>query len=72
MNRKFIIKIESFEGRDTYLQCGNDRQDHLFCIVGIGDDGDAGIVDSGYRSFNEAAQAWPDAVNAKHATTRGN
>ncbi len=71
MEREYIIKIESFEGRDTYIQCGNDRQDYLFCIVSIGDDGDAEIVDSGYRSFSEAGRAWPDAINAKKATATG-
>jgi hypothetical protein len=65
MERQFIVKLESFEGRDTYVQCGNDKQDYLFCVVSVGDDNDAEIIDNGYRSFSEAAKAWPDALNAK-------
>lgn len=71
MERQFIVKIESFDGSDTYIHCGNDRQDYLYCIISVGDDGDAGIVDNGYRSFSEAAEAWPDAVNAKSKAARG-
>jgi hypothetical protein len=62
MERQFIVKIESFEGDDTYVRCGDDKQDYLFCVISIGDDGNAEIVDSGYRSFDEAAVAWPDVV----------
>lgn len=57
-----IVRIESFEGRDTHLHCGNDEQDFLFCVVRIDSDGSAGIVDNGYRSHAEAAEAWPEAV----------
>ena len=70
MGQQFIVKIESFDGRDTYLHCGNDHQDYLFCVVRVGDDG-ADIVDSGYRSFGEAAEAWPDATNAKSGAAGG-
>jgi len=62
-----IIKIESFEGRDTYLRCGNDRQDYLYGIVGITTTGQAEIIDSGYRSFDEAAAAWPEAAGSQEA-----
>jgi hypothetical protein len=70
MERKFIVKLESFEGRDTYVRCGDDRQDFLYCIISVGDDGSAEIVDNSYRSFGEAATAWPDAANAKRKPTR--
>ena len=70
MDRQFIVKIESFEGRDTYVSCGDDKQDHLFCIVSVDDDGEAEIVDNSYRSFSEAAKAWPDAMNAKRKPAR--
>jgi hypothetical protein len=33
MERQFIVKIESFEGKDTYVRCGDDQQDYLFCVV---------------------------------------
>lgn len=64
MRRHFILKIESFEGDDTYVRCGDDQQDYLFCVISIGDDGQAEIVDSGYRSINEAAEAWPEAAGS--------
>lgn len=57
---RVILKLESFEGRDTYLRCGNDVQDCLYCIVLVTAKG-ASVVDSGYRSYEEAAEAWPDA-----------
>lgn len=60
MQQQFIVKIESFEGDDTFVRCGNDQQDYLFCVVGIDAEGKAEIVDSGYRSFDEAKKAWPD------------
>ena len=65
MERTFIVKIESFEGKDTYVRCGDDRQDYLFCIVGVDASGHAEIMDSGYRSFKEAAEAWPEATGGK-------
>jgi len=69
MKYNYIVKIESFVGKDTHLDCGNDRQDYLFCIVGIDDTGDAEILDNGYRSLAEAAKAWPEALNAKEEIT---
>jgi hypothetical protein len=65
MDRQFIVKIESFEGRDTYVRCGDDEQDYLYCVISADDDGEVEVVDNGYRSFTEAAKAWPDAMNAK-------
>lgn len=63
--RCVVIKIESYEGEDTYLYCGNDRQSHLYAIVAVGPDGTAEIVDSGYRTFAEALKAWPEAAPAE-------
>ncbi len=62
MERRFILRVESFEGSDTYVRCGDDHQDYLFCVVSVDDDGYAEIMDSGYRSFDEAAKAWPEAA----------
>jgi hypothetical protein len=70
MERQFIVKIESFDGRDTYVHCGNDQQDYLFCVISVGDDGEAEVVDNGYRSYIEAAEAWPDAVKSKRKSAR--
>jgi len=61
MGQHFIVKIESFDGRDTFLHCGNDDQDFLYAVVSVGADGRAEIVDSAYRSYEEAAEAWPEA-----------
>lgn len=62
MAQLIIFKIESFEGKDVYLRCGNDEQDYLYCIAMVSSDGTADIVDNGYRSLAEAADAWPEAV----------
>lgn len=60
----FILKIESFEGEDTHLRCGDDAemQDYLFCVVATNTDGTAEIVDSGYRSQTEARDAWKEEI----------
>jgi hypothetical protein len=56
--KKLIIKLESYEGRDTSLQVdttGHPETDEMFCIVSI-EDGQAVDVDCGYRTFEEAAE----------------
>ncbi len=60
--RYVVVKIESYEGSDTFLTCGDDRQDHLFAIVAVDPDGTAEIVDSSYRTMSEALKAWPEAA----------
>lgn len=57
-----IVMIDSYDGDDTYLHCGNDTQGHLFCIVRVDSNGEAEIVDNGYRTCEEAHDAWPDAT----------
>jgi hypothetical protein len=59
--RLAIVRIESFDGDDTFLKCGNGIQDHLFAVVAFDADGTAEIVDQGYRSYAEALTAWPEA-----------
>jgi predicted nucleotide-binding protein len=62
MHKRYaILKIESYEGEDTFVRCGNDVQDFLFAIIVIEPDGRVEIIDSGYRSYDEAEQACPDA-----------
>jgi hypothetical protein len=56
-----VVKIESYDGEDTHLHCGDEVQDFLFCIVLI-DGGATEIVDNGYRSYAEAIDAWPQAA----------
>ncbi|KAF0244569.1 MAG: hypothetical protein FD180_2387 [Planctomycetota bacterium] len=58
----FVVKLESYEGKDTHLRCGDDdeTQDYLFCVVVTKSDGTAEIVDTGYRSEDELRKAWPE------------
>lgn len=56
-----VVKLESFEGSDTFLRCGDDTRDYLFAVVAIDPDGSAEVVDSAYRTFEEATEAWPEA-----------
>jgi hypothetical protein len=57
----YIVKIESYDGEDTFIHCGNDTQDYLYCVAAAGDSG-LEIVDNGYRTVEEAADAWPEAI----------
>ena len=63
--RHVILRIDSYEGSDTFLRCGDERQDYLYAIVAVDPDGAAEIVDSSYRSMAEAVEAWPEAAVAK-------
>jgi hypothetical protein len=56
-----VVKIESYDGDETHLHCGDEVQDFLFCIVLIDGYG-AEIVDNGYRSYAEAIEGWPQAA----------
>ena len=56
------MRIESYEGNDTFLHCGDDSQYHLYCIVRIGNDGAIEIADNGFRNIDEAIVAWPEAA----------
>jgi hypothetical protein len=60
-----VVKLVSYEGSDTFVQCGNDTQDYLYMIVSIDPDGTAEIMDSSYRTLNEALDAWPEAKPRK-------
>jgi hypothetical protein len=57
-----VLKIESYQGEDTFLRCGDEHQDYLYAVVAVEADGSAGIVDSSYRSMVEALEAWPEAL----------
>jgi hypothetical protein len=58
---QFVIRIESYEGGDTFLRCGNGDQDFLFAIAAVTGTGGLEIMDYGYRTADEAIKAWPDA-----------
>jgi hypothetical protein len=57
----FILKLESYEGEDTYLHCGDNSQNYIYCIVKLTHNSELDIVDNGYRSVSEALAAWPEA-----------
>ena len=57
----FITKIESYEGEDTFIRCGDDEHDFVYVVVSLDGTGSANVVDAGYRSREEAEQAWPEA-----------
>lgn len=61
MKRYFVLRIDSFEGDDTFLRCGNESQDFLYAVVLLTEKGQLEIVDSAYRSVDEAIEAWPEA-----------
>jgi hypothetical protein len=58
---KFVVRIESYDGDDTFLRCGDGKQDFLFAIAALNGIGGLEIMDQGYRSEVEALKAWPDA-----------
>jgi hypothetical protein len=68
--RHVIIKIESYEGEDTFVRCGDENQTHLFAIVAVDPDGSADLVDSSYRTRKEAMAAWPEAAPRRSARKR--
>lgn len=68
VTRLVVLKLESFEGKDTFLRCGDDTRDYLFTIVAVDPDGSAEVIDSGYRTFAEAVEAWPEARPKSHGT----
>jgi len=60
VKKYFVVKINSYDGADTYLSCGSENQDFVFAVIALEDDGGAWIVDNGYRSRAEAELAWPE------------
>lgn len=62
----FLLKIESFDGDDTFLHCGDGSQDYLICVVKLTEAGELAIVDGGYRSEAEALKSWPGAKPTAH------
>ena len=61
-DRYFILRIDSYEGRDTHICCGDDERDFVYVVGSLDANGNADIVDCCYRSLEEAAQAWPEAM----------
>lgn len=59
--RLWVLRIDSYEASDTFLHCGNETQNYLYAIVATDERGQAEIVDSSYRTMEEALEAWPEA-----------
>jgi len=57
----YIVEIECFDGGDTSLWVDTPTG-VMYVVIAIGDDDTAEVVDYGYRSREEAAKAWPDAI----------
>lgn len=70
MAKHFILRLESYEGDDTFIRCGSDDQDFMFCIAHVDVDG-LELVDNGYRTIAEAQEAWPEAIAPKVWLARG-
>lgn len=69
MGRNFIVRLDSYDGDDTFLHCGDTTKDYLFAIVHVSRSGNAVVVDIGYRSLEEAIEAWPDASPRDNRTS---
>lgn len=59
VKRFFVLRIDSYEGDDTFLHCGDETQDYLYAIAAIDALGRAEIIDSSYRTLEEVYEAWP-------------
>ena len=64
MKKYTILRIKSFTGDDTFIRCGTTEQDFLFAILTLDDLDKAEIIDGGYRSYEEAVAAWPEAASS--------
>lgn len=61
-----VVRLESFDCEKSFLHCGNENQDFLYCVIRVDESGFAEAVDSGYHSYEEAIEAWPEAsITAK-------
>lgn len=57
----YIVKLESYDGECSSLQCDSDGSDGMYCICLVLDD-HAEIIDYGYNSIEQAQEVWPDAI----------
>ncbi len=69
MTRYAILKIESFEGSDTFVRCGTVDQDYIYAVLAIDNAGSAEIIDSGYLTHSDAIAAWPEATLGKETSS---
>lgn len=59
--RYYIVRLDSYSGDDSFVNCGIDDQDYIYVVI-LALDNHAEIIDSGYRSVEEAAKHWPEAI----------
>ena len=70
----YIVAIEPLDGKQVQIYITSDGEVNatVYAVLSVDSHG-AGIVDSGYRSVAEAAEAWPEAIGpspAVHLTPR--
>jgi hypothetical protein len=58
--RHYIVRLDTFEGEDT--ACYLLGADPMWIVMAASPAEGASIVDCGYRSLEEAREAWPEAV----------
>jgi hypothetical protein len=58
--RYLIVELATFEGEDT--ACYVLGADPMWIVISASSAAGAAIVDCGYRSLEEARQAWPEAI----------
>ncbi len=60
----YILKLESYCGEYSSLQCDSEGNDCMYCICLIVDNR-AEIIDYGYKSFEQAQSTWPEAIGSE-------
>jgi len=63
-NRYYILKLESYSGEYSSLQCDSEGNDFMYCICLVLDD-HAEFIDYGYKSLEQAQSVWPEAIATK-------
>ena len=60
--RHYLVRVDEFEGEDTAIEITNPRDPFLYCVAVESSDepGVLVFVDFGYRTADEARQAWPE------------
>lgn len=66
--RYYLVELATFESEDT--ACYLLGADPMWIVVSASPSAGAGIIDSGYRSLEEAQEAWPEAVAPAPALRR--
>lgn len=69
MKTIIIVQVEGFEGEAGTITVNNGRaesglgrDDRLYCVAEVSEDGVARFVDWGYATIDEARTAWPETI----------